>query len=167
MLQLKTGLKIDIDERVQATIDPDQWYKKATEKRRNLLLELDNCKRQTEQDIGFIGVIFVAGNESSNVEKLAIANELWTHKRSTDFVDVVKTYKSGAESRSNEAKQKLQEPRTKKNVWQSKLQQAEMELVRWKNIERTTYFLKILSDDKVEEVFGSVFNRLLRGRHGK
>lgn len=159
-----------------STVDPDLWYRSGPDdSKKDLLQQLEECKRAG--NVEFVGVLFLAANFANLDEKsigdkfLAMKANLFTaelekarKKRDQALEDLQKhtEYKRTRENRLKRvavADAEIQELTKKQKRAQSNSAAADFDL-------KTSYYLKILAAASVEEIFGSVFNRLLHATKG-
>ncbi|MCJ1270112.1 hypothetical protein MMC22_010006 [Lobaria immixta] len=152
---------------VQNTLDPDQWYGGSSKlnERAQFLESLHWFKHQSanqsNEKIEFLSILLLARQNNVNGHK--ILEGLAGRKRPGFAMDII----WNAEDRKDKLISSLQNPKIKTKPTVQDIDQAENDsryaIEVANGISSTDYYLKILTFESVEDIFGPVFFRLLRG----
>jgi hypothetical protein len=145
---------------VQNTLDPDWWYNGSVKlnERANFLGQFHYFKEKfappKDEEVEFLSILVLACDE--NVDIMKIVNNFIMKKQDAEFAQNI-VWK--AEDRKNKLVKDRKSAR--------EIEQAES-YVRFafevKNgIRKTNYYLKVLTNDSVLDVFGPTFYHLLQG----
>ena len=154
--------KLKVDDTVLNTLDPDQWYRGSQKlyERAEFLEMFEMLKNETKPEkVEYLSILLDACNENGNVDK--IIEELITKKQNLQFAQDIM---DSAQKREIEAQKRLskitKQNQTKFNKTTSDVRRIQTLMT---SIHPTEYYAKILTHDSVEQIFGPVYYRILRG----
>lgn len=166
IMQSKVAKKVMVNDEVQHTVDPDQFFRGSTSlhEREEYLealhtLKEDKFNRLLEKGerILFFGILLLAADKV--VQETQIVRELAAKKADMGFAsDLV------------ESKIKRRKEMKKNKASVARLDAANRDIqnaVQIKSkVKSTEYIFKLLAHGSVESIFGPVFTRLVRGMKG-